>query len=563
MPRFVPYAFLAFAVFAAYSNIYDNVFLFDDDLLIRLNTYLRGGWDHFLHLFTASTTEGAHIAGGFYRPMQNILYFIIFQLTGEQPFGFHLLNVGLHAANACLGYRLALRLGLDARAAILGMLLWALHPLHTEAVTYMSGTADPLFVCFCLGGLNVALPQLTQRSVMKSVPFFLLSLLSKETAVVFPALLVVCGWLVKVQDDQQELSSQRKSGSSASDSEPKTFGCADARRWIPTCVGMTPQEIGATLPLWIITVVFLAWRVSSPDFDGPERYRQLFQMPEYASLKLYAVDPFVRFSTFLATLPAYANLLVWPVDLHMERAFPLHLNLTTVPAVTGLVMLVAALAHILWSMKTRRGLALSWGLLWFMAAHAPNSGIFFYMNSLFLEHWMYLPTIGLFLGLAQTAVVLLDRFGKTWLGYASFGVTFIAIVALSARTYDQNNVWRDPVTFYTHIFSYGVVSPRAHNNLATAYMDRHETQKAIEEYHRAIKEGDTYAETHYNLALALLGLPDQREEMPEAIAQLERSVEIEPRFYRSYETLAQIYAYLGDNVKADAYRAKARQILGP
>ncbi|MGK4455986.1 hypothetical protein, partial [Klebsiella pneumoniae] len=78
-------------------------------LLIHLNSYLRS-WDTFGHLFTASTTDGAHIAGGFYRPVQNILYFFVFQIWGEQPFGFHLLNICIHAANACLAYRLALRL---------------------------------------------------------------------------------------------------------------------------------------------------------------------------------------------------------------------------------------------------------------------------------------------------------------------------------------------------------------------------------------------------------------------------------------------------------------------
>jgi uncharacterized membrane protein YjfL (UPF0719 family) len=276
--RYAPYAFLAAAVFAVYSNIYDNVFLFDDDLLIRLNTYLRS-WDTFGSLLTASTTEGAHIAGGFYRPVQLILYFIIFQIGGEQPFGFHLLNVALHAANAGLGYRLALRLGIDPRAALFGMLIWALHPLHTEAVTYISGTADPLFVFFSLWGLNILFPDITMRRVGMCVPIFALALLSKETAVVFPGLVVACLFFVRAQSHRQETSFPRKRESSASDSEHKSLCRADARRWIPAFAGMTLKDLFVTWPLWLIAFIYLAWRVTSPDFDGPERYTHLYNCP--------------------------------------------------------------------------------------------------------------------------------------------------------------------------------------------------------------------------------------------------------------------------------------------
>jgi hypothetical protein len=525
--RYAPYAFLAAAVFAVYSNVYDNVFLFDDDLLIRLNTLLHS-WTTFGQLFTSSTTAGAHIAGGFYRPVQNILYFFVYQIWGEQPFGFHLLNVAVHALNACLGYRLALRLGFDPRAALFGMLIWALHPIHTEAVTYMSGTADPLFVLFCLMGLNVLFPAPTFRRVWLSVPLFILALLSKETAVVFPALVVVCVYLTSKE-----------------------------RLKFKTYV--------MTWPLWLIAILFLAWRVNAAGFDGPERYAQLLQMPAFAMFKRYSESPSIRVMTFLATLPAYGWILLWPVGLHMERTFPLFDDVSSWPVLGGFLILAAALALIFWKRnpaQNQKWLPLGWGLLWFGAAHAPNSGILFAMNSLFLEHWMYLPTLGLFLGLAETMVPALDRFKKPEAHHITLGLTLALIAALSARTYDQNKVWSDPITFYNNIFAHGVVSPRAHNNLAIAYTQQHDLPKAIDEYRRAVAEGDTYAETHYNLALAMLSLPDGKTHIQQAITELERSIEIEPAFYRSYITLAQIYAQTGEKAKAALYQAKAKEILG-
>ena len=495
MNRCLPYFFLTAAVFAVYANIYENVLLFDDDLLIHLNTYLRS-WDMFGKLLTASTTEGAHIAGGFYRPIQNILYFIVFQIFGEDVVGFHLLNVSLHAANACLGYRLAVKLGIDARAALIAMLLWALHPLHTEAITYMSGTAEPLFVMFGLGGLNVIFrtPNPNVIQIARSLPLFALAILSKETAVVFPALACVCWYF----------SSERR---------------WNIKTYLPTW------------PLWVVALAYLSWRVTSTHFDGPERYAMLFHLPEYAKLQYYAQDPFVRILTFIATLPYYAGLLLWPDDLYMERGFALYDDLLAWPVLLGAAMLVATALQILFN-KTKHGRSLSWGLLWFFASHAPNTGILFPMNSLFLEHWMYLPTIGLFLGIADSVTPLVTR--TSWLHYTALGSAMIAITALSARTYEQNKIWREPIAFYNNIFDHGVSSPRARNNLAIAYTNNHDLPKAIEEYRRAIKEGDTYAETHFNLALALLQLPDQKAQIPAAIAELERSLVIEPRFYRSY-----------------------------
>ncbi len=99
--KIAPYLLLVAAVFLVYANVYDNAFLFDDNLVIELNDYLRS-WSTFGRLVMGSTTEGAHIAGGFYRPVQNILYFFTFQIAGLEPPLFHFLNIALHAINGCL-----------------------------------------------------------------------------------------------------------------------------------------------------------------------------------------------------------------------------------------------------------------------------------------------------------------------------------------------------------------------------------------------------------------------------------------------------------------------------
>src|SRR5271168_4950995 len=79
--KIAPYFLLFLAVFMAYGNIYDNGFLYDDESLILKNTFLRD-WHYLDSIFTSSITAGANIAGAFYRPMQILLYFVVYQLAG-------------------------------------------------------------------------------------------------------------------------------------------------------------------------------------------------------------------------------------------------------------------------------------------------------------------------------------------------------------------------------------------------------------------------------------------------------------------------------------------------
>jgi tetratricopeptide (TPR) repeat protein len=254
----------------------------------------------------------------------------------------------------------------------------------------------------------------------------------------------------------------------------------------------------------------------------------------------------------------------------MERVFPIYTRADLLPVLEGLLITVAAFAQIIWAVfiqKGRRGLALSWGILWAAAAHFPNSGLAVPTNSLFLEHWLYVPTTGLFLGIAEslhgvwTSITTYLRSSKPrltkYLGFATL-IVFLGLAGkLGTMTFEQNTVWQNPITFYKHLFSLNEGSARAHNNLALAYAERGDLTQALDEFQKAIHITDTYAETQHNYALTLLNLPDQASHINEAIEHLNRSLEIDPNFYRSLDALAAIYEHLGDHSRAEDYRRRA------
>ena len=403
-------------------------------------------------------------------------------------------------------------------------LVWGLHPLHTEAVTYMSATADPLFAFFCLWAMIVLLPDFTPRKILKIFPLFLLALCTKETTVMFP-LLVMSGLFL---------------------THPKRL---DIRTYF------------RTWPLWVVSLAYVYWRIHAPGFDGPQTYTHDYGMNEYAHLKIYADHPIYRIYTFLATLPLYLQLLVDPTGLHMERSFLVFAAMTGQVA-AGLSLVLLAAAQIAYTCRRPpHGLPLSWGLLWFAGAHAPDTGILITMNSLFLEHWMYLPSVGLFLGIAQTIAKFLQDKPPAYARAASAAALIFA-GTLCVKTYDQNKIWHDPEFFYTNIFSYGEASARARNNLALYYSDHGQYDKAIEQFNEAIKISDIYAETRFNLALTYLHMPNQSAHTDEAIANLKRSLEIDPNFYRSYNVLGDVYeTLLHDPANAAIYHARGKELF--
>ena len=102
---------------------------------------------------------------------------------------------------------------------------------------------------------------------------------------------------------------------------------------------------------------------------------------------------------------------------------------------------------------------------------------------------MYLPSVGLFLGVAQTFVVLMKDRPKA-LPIIGSAAALIFSGVLLAKTYDQNKIWHDPVSFYNNIFKYGEKSSRARNNLALYYSDLGQYDAAIEQFNKAIEAGD-------------------------------------------------------------------------
>ena len=524
-------ALICLAVLVSYASVWRNEFVYDDQLLIVQNAFLTH-WSSLPQLLTSLNFAGNGLAEGFFRPVQMLLYFLIYQAFGLSTIPFHALNVGLQVANACLLHHFSLRAGFKKGVAFAAALLWALHPLHTINVAYMASTAELLWSCFCLLGLIALLPDFTPRKIWCALGFFVLALGCKETAVVFPALAAITFFLVS-KDRAQVL--------------------VYVKMW----------------PLWLVSACYIAaWLV----------FRHVHGSPiDISGAAEYTSHPVNRVLTALATLPFYGELILWPVHLHIGHVFSLFTTLLIWPPMVGAVMVGLALLQILWGCA-KRGLALSFGLLWFGITLSPVSGIFIPVDTIINEGWMYMPMMGLFLGIAQTVAGFFEKRQN-----AARLIVAVLAVTLGTATFLQNSVWRNTESLYFNIVHNGGHGDVLSNTLGLSYLQQGKFSEAVEQFQYAIGYAERHHKTgwlagiHLRLAMAWLGVSlDDRQgistgdivaalpgnkHIPEAVGELGKVLQNDPNFYWAHIALAAIYRYQGNAQMADFHEKKSRETL--
>ncbi|CAN5866714.1 hypothetical protein BH23ACT11_BH23ACT11_28950 [soil metagenome] len=189
---------LGLLVFIAYAPIMNLSFLSDDWAIIRLVTRPDAvtNWTEILRDFYSPLFF--HDKSSFYRPLYGLSYGVNFWLFGTSPLGYHLTNLVLHLVSAFFIYRIALELVEGDNTwgiAVTAGALFALYPIHPEAVTWVAGRVDLIAAAFYFPALFFFLRWLRterKRYLLLSITCFALALMSKEMAVTLPGVLLLC-----------------------------------------------------------------------------------------------------------------------------------------------------------------------------------------------------------------------------------------------------------------------------------------------------------------------------------------------------------------------------------
>jgi tetratricopeptide (TPR) repeat protein len=490
---------------ALYVNSFNNQLFWDDDDVIVNNVYTQD-LTQLPKYFSENLISGAGQVSNYYRPLLLISFAIDYQIWGLNPIGYHLSNTFFHILSAFLGFILLYRLT-NKRFLIsfLPALIFLIHPLQTEAVTYVAGRADPLSTVFSLGVLILyTYFRETKKKlhIYLSLLLFILALLTKEQVIFLPALVLLIE-LIFYFSKKNIKSSLMK-----------------------------------LIPYFSISIVYFILRITVLNFN------QLLTGSTYNAL--YDGNLWVRLYTFCLVIWNYFKLLFIPHNLHMAPELNIVTKFFSWPVITLLIFLLL-LSYIAYKLYYKNKY-FAFGLLWFFIILAPRTNIIS-INRPMYEHWLYLPMIGFYLALFSLVFYALNRIKKErlkqYILYSFLIVVFIYLSYLSYLTIERNNIWQDPITFYKYNLTYTPNSFIQHNNLGMALAESGEYQEAIKHYQRALEINSDYPQVYSNYANSLLAL----NKLEEAKINYLKAIDKSPRFSIPYQKLLFIYMRQNDTDK--------------
>ncbi len=450
-----------------YLNTLGHGFVFDDGALIvqdRAVTEMR--WERIL-------------GSGSYRPVRTLTYALNYAVGGDDPTGYHLLNLLLHGSNAVLLFRLLLLWLGSPFPAFAGALLFVVHPAQTAAVAYISGRKDLLATSFLLAGVLLYCRYRRKggsKWLLASLGAGALAMLSKEVALVFPGMLLLVELLA--------VNRSESGGIKAPDfSVWKRLAPAQAAALVLAAAGL-----GQAL--------FISQATRMTGFWGD--------------------DLVVNFGTSLKLFAHYLKLVVWPHALIADYSgdvFSLSRGFAEVATLASGLLLIGFLVGMV--LLVRKRPLISLGMGWFLLALLPVLQIIPF-HELAADHFLYLPLVGLALVVGQLFAI--DAVSNNVLARGA-----LVVIALAGcwRTIDRNRDWKDSVTLWEATYASAPGSFRANNNLGRFYFEMAErpsegialTQRALQ-----LLPGDPVALSNYGIMrLYLAQQAARREQFQEAV----------------------------------------------
>jgi protein O-mannosyl-transferase len=429
-----------FSVVLFFQTLFFDFVNFDDNKIKNevLNTI--GGVGKITKVMTMSY-------GNFFRPLQTASFLIERAIGGESAFIYHLTNLLIHALTCFLIYLLLLKLNYSKKLSLLIGVIYAVHPLFTHSVVWIPSRGDLLL---CLFGILsfITFINYIKKSELKNLIIhflvFFLGLLSKETAIVFPAIFLVYYFIIlKKRNISKDL-------------------------------------ILSTLA-WIVAVCIWFY------------FRKL-------SLTAGTGDGTVGIDSFIYNLPMFPELIskfIIPINISVLPTF------NTIRTITG-VIFILGIIYLFIINKTKNTNNIILGFVWFlsfllpvMVFKLPNASSYYD----YLDHRAYLPMLGLIIILIEIVPNSWQQLKNTKIVYGYF----LLIALYFILTFFQSRNYINPVTYWNNGISYDGSRAMFRYGLALAYKIQKNKEESKREFLKSLEldsnMGDSYlelGEIYYN-----------------------------------------------------------------
>ncbi|HKQ47777.1 MAG TPA: tetratricopeptide repeat protein [Phycisphaerae bacterium] len=450
------------------------------------------------------------------RPVVDLSLAINYAIGGIEPWSFHAFNLAVHLAAALTLFGLVRRSlartlrepaePLATGAAACAAILWAVHPLNTQAVTYVIQRGESMMGLFYLLMLYGLVRGADSR---RAIPWYVCAVASCALGMATKAVMVTAP-VVALLYDRAVLS--------------PSWRHVLLRRW------PVHLALAATWSVLWWLGIFSGVLETSPDAGSTVGFGVGAVTPaQYALTQPGVILHYLRLTFW--PHPLCLDYFDWPVVKSLAEAFP--------ALMTVALLLIATM--FLWVRRPGVGFLAAA----FFIILAPTSS-FVPVQDMAFEHRMYLPLAAL-ISLIMVGLGTAASARPSWRKPA-VAVVLVVAVALSAATWTRNKLYADPVEMWRGVVARRPNNARAHNNLAIALRDRADPAEALEHLSRALRISPNTAKIHVNVADQLA----KKGQFEEVAAHYRRAVELQPGLVDAHYNLANCLKRLGRPAEAIA-----------
>ena len=507
--------FFIIAGFSLYSKTLNSPFVFDDIDNITENRTIR------LTELTPKNILNSATGLSSNRPVSMLTFALNYYFGRYDPEGYHFVNIVIHVLNAILlfffltlTFKISRQQNISDSGSNLSTgqwisffvaLIWLVHPIQTQSVTYV-----------------------VQRMNSIGATFFILAL------------------LCYVMGRMNQLRVKQESGSQDTRKQEKTHSSRTylwfAASIVSGLLALGSKESTATLPFFVFLYEWYFFQDLSPKwFKSSLKYIIAVAIIFGAVAFLYlGTDPLEKLSTLrdfskgeftlaeraltqTRVVVYYLSLIFFPHPsrLNLDYDFPLsHSLFNPITTLFSLILIIGLIALAIYLAKRER--LISFCILWFFGNLLIESSII--PLAIIFEHRNYLPSMMVCL----VPILLAERFVK--MDQLKIGLACVVIVVFSIWTYQRNQVWKNEFSLWSDVIKKSPNKARPYYNMGLAFADQSMTDEAIENFSTAIQLDPEYAYAHNNLAVALAN----QGKIDQAISHFQEAVRIKTDYAKAH-----------------------------
>jgi len=510
--------FIFILVFISYANIFQNQFVLDDyDFIV--DWPLIRDWNNFPNFFINYTPPPGE--EGIYSPLKTVFHALNYHMFELKPLGYHMVSLLIHFCGIFFVYEICLLLTTNALAAFISALLFGLHPVQVEAITYMTASIDMigivfLFVAFyCYIKFRGYQGAPDSRMYFMSLIFALFAIFTHELAISLPVLFV----------------------------------------WYDFCFGRGliswRKAALRVLPFFVIVGVYVLCKylVLGSIARGTYLFDN-FYLTMLVMIKAWMKYVFICVAPIVLT---YNHKIAQGISSFDFEDFDRVAVLTQSPFDPQVILALALMSGIFYyAWKHYRDKPLiTFCIGWFFISLLPVSNII-PSNVFFGERYLYPGLLGFCLLCGLGIGHLYRREGSwKWVSFSSMAVVLVLLLTVyySLRTWVRNKDWRNEVSFVGSAVNANPQSGLLRADLGLAYIGDGQISRALGSLEESLKRRPDYAPTYFLMAEAYV----QSDRRPKAIEALKQAISLDEDFGEAHYNLAGLYAVEGMKNKAEVH----------